>query len=1236
MKKTLRSLSLIVAFCLAAAFVPLLRGGGTAVYADGDFTIVNGVLTRYTGSGGDVTIPDGVTSIGENAFYNKTNLTSVTMPDSVIQINSFAFYACYKLKNVHLSSNLIAIGTSAFLDCDLQSLTLPDTLTTVSSGAFSGNKSLTSVNIPAGLTRMEPGVFAKCTSLQNLNVAGDNSVYASDNGILFSKDKTKLLAYPAGRTGTSYTPPDSVTEIGERAFYGVANLESVSTNKVTKINAEAFYNAGKLSSVTLSNNVTYLGDYAFEGCTSLTSFTVPSGVTTIYNGLLAGCTSLKTISVASGNRNFKAVSDTLLTSDGTTLLAYALGSERTEYNMPDTVKTVKWGAFMNAPHLKSVTLSRSLSECAGYCFQKCMALESVTIPEGVKIIGDYMFCECSALSGDLTIPSTVTYIGSSAFQETGYSTVYWNAKAPKIDYTPFPWSVSQVYYIGSQEDWQAIPMRQSGKTIADAFSGSPTVTCDYHPGLVIEDGIVKSYTGSGGIVVIPEGVTEIAERAFQYKSEVTEIALPSTLKTIRNRAFDSSGIKTVTIPASVESIGLYVFDYCNNLPAINVAEDNPYFCSSNGILYNKDQTMLLRCPPAMNVGAVTVPKTVTILDYSSFEGCEKVTGVILPEGLKIIQSYSFQKTVFTSITIPSTVTKISFSAFAYNEKLTTINLLAKAPYIYMVDNTPYAFTGCTALTTVNYAGTESEWNSAELSPRFPEGITVNYNYNPDFRIVDGVLEEYKGSGGDVIIPETVNSIRSYAFYAKDKVTSVRIPDSVYSIGEGAFYYCTGLKSVSFGSTVSRLYKQAFIGCSALESVTLPDGITEIPEGTFSSCTSLKSVTLPKALKTIDKDAFNYCSALTAITIPDSVTKIGGGAFASCKSLTQMTIPASVTQIGKGALYNCTSLKTVTIKGKNITVTSDGSIEAAVFKNCTSLTKINFAGTEAQWNSSGLGENLPEGVTVVYNYGSLTITRQPKSQSIILGNSLTISVTATGSGLKYQWYYKKKGAADWSVWNNRTNASETVTPNVTWDGIQLYCKVTDSSRTVNSLPATISVLSVSEQPKSQTITKGNSLTISVKATGSGLTYQWYFKKKGQTTWNVWNSRTHASETCTPNATWDGIQLYCIVKNSAGNTAKSNTVTVTVKNGPVITTQPTNQTVTAGNPVTLSLKASGTDLKYQWYFKKAGQTSFSVWNGRTHASETVSPNSTWNGIQLYCVVTDSAGKTAQSKTITVTVK
>ena len=268
---------------------------------------------------------------------------------------------------------------------------------------------------------------------------------------------------------------------------------------------------------------------------------------------------------------------------------------------------------------------------------------------------------------------------------------------------------------------------------------------------------------------------------------------------------------------------------------------------------------------------------------------------------------------------------------------------------------------------------------------------------------------------------------------------------------------------------------------------------------------------------------------------------------------------------------------------------------------------------------------------------LSIATQPKSQTVSKGSSLTLSVKATGSGLNYQWHFKKKGQTSWNVWKGHTHASETCVPNDTWDGIQLYCLVKDGAgNSVKSNTATITLFSesvITAQPKNQYIVLGKSLTMSVKASGSGLKYQWYFKKKGQSSWSVWNGRTHASETVTPNASWDGIQLYCKVTDGGGKSVNSSAMSVSVLS---IATQPANKTVTAGNSVTLFLKATGSGLTYQWYYKKSGQSEFSLWKGRTHASEAVLPNATWNGIKLYCVVKDSAGHSVQSNTITVTVR
>ena len=175
--------------------------------------------------------------------------------------------------------------------------------------------------------------------------------------------------------------------------------------------------------------------------------------------------------------------------------------------------------------------------------------------------------------------------------------------------------------------------------------------------------------------------------------------------------------------------------------------------------------------------------------------------------------------------------------------------------------------------------------------------------------------------------------------------------------------------------------------------------------------------------------------------------------------------------------------------------------------------------------------------------------------------------------------------------------------------------------------------ITVQPASQSITLGETLKLSVKAEGNGLTYQWYFKKAGQSSFSKWNGRTHATEKVTPNATWNGIQLYCTAADAAGAKTKSDTVTIAVAGVPKITTQPVSQSIALGDTIKLSVKAEGAGLKYQWYFKKAGQTSFSKWKGRTHASETVTPNATWNGIQLYCEVTDAAGSSVKSDTVTV---
>jgi hypothetical protein len=269
-----------------------------------DWASENGeiTITRYNGPGGDVAIPaliDGkpVTAIGDNAFYlcgftrvtignNVTsigerafdwcsNLTTISLPDSVTSIGNGAFLRCSRLTSVAIPAGVTSIGFAVFAGCQsltvvtlpdgvtsigdcafascarLPAITLPDSVTSIEREAFSMCGSLTSVTIPTGVTSIGKMAFAFCRSLAEIKVAADNTAYTAENGVLYNKNLTALLAYPAGKTDLSFTIPDGVTTIGDSAFAWCV----------------------RLSVITLPDSVTSIGEEAFRSCTSLTSVT---------------------------------------------------------------------------------------------------------------------------------------------------------------------------------------------------------------------------------------------------------------------------------------------------------------------------------------------------------------------------------------------------------------------------------------------------------------------------------------------------------------------------------------------------------------------------------------------------------------------------------------------------------------------------------------------------------------------------------------------------------------------------------------------------------------------------------------------------------------------------------------------------------------------------------------------------------------------------------------------------
>ena len=555
---------------------------------------------------------------------------------------------------------------------------------------------------------------------------------------------------------------------------------------------------------------------------------------------------------------------------------------------------------------------------------------------------------------------------------------------------------------GSASGAITIPSEIDGKSVTSigekAFWGCTGLTSVTIPNSVtsIGDGAFLECTGLTSIT-IPNSVTSIGDWAFDGCTGLTSITIPNSVTSIGNWAFGGcTGLTSITIPNSVTSIGR-AFDGCTGLTSINVASENNYYSSNNGVLFNKKKTELIRYPEGKSQTSYTIPDSVTSIGGNAFRRCSSLTSITIPNSVTSIGDRAFVGcTDLKSITIPDSVTSIGEVAFAGCTDLTSITIPDS------VTSIGYGtFDGCTGLTSITIPNSVTSIGEGAFAGC--TGLTSITIPNSVTSIGNGAFEYCTGLTS-ITIPNSVTSIGDGAFRGCSSLTSITIPDSVTSIGDATFEDCTSLTSITIPNSVTSIGYEAFYDCNSLTSITIPNSVTSIGDGAFRGCTGLTSITIPDSVTSIGGNAFRRCSSLTSITIPNSVTSIGDAAFWDCSGLTSITIPNSVTSIGEWAFCLCDGLTSITIPNSvtsigykafdgctgltSITIpNSVTSIGKSAFEDCTGLKDVYYTGSKDEWEAISIGEynDCLLDATIHYNWIDDSVLSLNRSEMTVSNN-----------------------------------------------------------------------------------------------------------------------------------------------------------------------------------------------------------------------------------------------------------
>ena len=916
-------------------------------FTDGTCFVVNELddgtaeITGYAGNSATCVIPDEihgkkVTRIGNSAFKDRTELTSVTIPDGVTYIVDCAFFGCTSLETVTIPNSVINICSSAFYNCtSLKEVTIPASVTYIGDEAFGYYSDIDGSEI-----KKVDGFKINYVKNTYGHYYATKNGFSDEDCLLTNElnDGTLEISKYVGNSATYEIPGEidgkKVIRIGNSAFIDCTELTSVTIpDGVTDIRWRAFYNCVSLKSVTIPKSVTYIDNYAFGYYYDSDSFETKkidgfkiNYVKNTYGHMYA-------------LKNGFTDEACLLTNeldDGTLEITKYVGNSATcvipsEIN-GKKVTEIGDSAFKGCTELTSITIPDGVIGIGNNAFSGCTSLETVTIPASVTYVGNSAFYGCTSLKS-VTVPESVTYIGGYAFAEC-YSLKYADipANVTGIGASPF-------YNCRSLENINTDEANKWYTTVDGVlYDKDKTELINYPAGK--KD---SSY-------VIPEGIRTIREKAFYGCLNLCELTIPDSVTEIESGAFECSSLISDEY-GTIKYVDGWVVG--SGHTANVVLKDG-----TRGIAFEA-----FSCDEIIE--KVTMPDTVKYINGCAFENCTNLSEVLLSSSLENIERGAFLNcSNLADIVIPDSVISITSDAFyntaLLNKQNTPVKYAGKwvitaedCDKIVIKDGTKciasYAFSSCTSLTDIT----------------IPDSVTMIGDYA--FATCNSLTE--------IKIPNKVKSIGGRVFWFCESLKNVTIPDSVTMIGDMAFVGCKSLTDITIPGSVTMIGDMAFSGCKSLTDITIPDSVTMIGDAAFANCTSLTDITIPGSVTMIGDHVFAGCTSLTDITIPGSVTMIGNAAFGSCTSLTDITIPDSVTSIGDSAFYNCPKLINVTIPDS---VTNIGDYAFGFDENDEKIDGFKiycYGGTAGERYAKDNGFEYKILECKVHKFGEWTITKE---------------------------------------------------------------------------------------------------------------------------------------------------------------------------------------------------------------------------------------------------------------------